>query len=1144
MSTRWILNDRFSVKREETRKGGTATVYRALDLETEKTVAIKMFNNTSMKMELTIEAFQRELRSLEELNGHENIAKIVDFGKEESSGNNYIAMEWLEDSLLDVVGKHEIECWDDFYIHYGKPILEALSFSHKRDIIHRDVKPANILFTNDGVLRVVDFGISKYKAWWGSNVTFLGWNSKPYAPPENDNYRYVNTRDIYSFAVLALACLERRELEEDENVLELIKNHPLSDGVVDILERCLSYSPEDRIQSIDELINQLDRQSNINGDKFDYKNAKCHLSLTTKAIQQLQISISISDKTAIEKHVERELNEACSLARKNINNNTFNFISVEHSYLVAVDEITKSHFVVIGVARRESWILENRRASGFSPNVRYIVGRPPSSKAVLASTEELLEAFSEYEENAVERNKKAKEDNLINTWKSQLRLQLDLERIASNEVSYDRFDIEDDQISFYLGAGEWGGMIGQERIIKSNGSKSISITINRASKEHVCSSAEFVDTESMPIKGSLCLDTKMQAISRIRQEEALDDVIFERSYRADLKRIIFNSKKLDKFVPKDITKFLQSDLDDIKKNAVCSSLAMKDFLVINGPPGTGKTKVIAEIALQYLKENPDAKILISSQTHNAIDNAIERIREVWNDDESLGAVRLGRKDDQRISNSVKDLLLDNLVSIWLKGVKEKSTAYLESWADKMGVDKNEIELGLSVRILRKALVSIDSLVTRREEIQSEIKKLDGLISNLKISEKKPEELELHLFNKDKFIDQLRETDDLIIRAKRKTREAQSELESNFIDGKELIKSGHEELLEWEEAFLKSSVEREKCRNVIELLQDWYDRFGRTTDFNASYLSDSHIVAATCIGIGLKSYRDIRFDLCIVDEASKATPTESLLPVVKSKKWIFVGDQAQLPPFVQEGANNKHLLEKHNLKPGDLKKTLLDHLLSISPAENIISLSIQYRMRPEIGNLVSRIFYGDKLKTGRGKGVPFEDYFAVTKPVTWYCTSEDKRRFESREGSSYINRVEANCISSILKRFNFAAKTLMRIFSVSVLSFYSSQKSILISEVARISTECTNLNISCDTVDAFQGREADICIISVTRCNTYGELGFVNDMNRINVALSRGKEALVIVGDSSFCTGAGHGNPLGLVIDYINENNSECALTKV
>ena len=221
--------------------------------------------------------------------------------------------------------------------------------------------------------------------------------------------------------------------------------------------------------------------------------------------------------------------------------------------------------------------------------------------------------------------------------------------------------------------------------------------------------------------------------------------------------------------------------------------------------------------------------------------------------------------------------------------------------------------------------------------------------------------------------------------------------------------------------------------------------------------------------------------------------------------MLVGDQAQLPPFVQEGANNVDLLNKHGLREDDLKKTLLDFFISKLPVECILPLDTQYRMCPEIGNLVSNTFYDGKLKTGRGDAVPFSKNLAITKPVTWYSTSKSDERFETRDGKSYINRLEANYISSVIKRFNLAAKALNKTFTVCVLSFYSSQQNVLCSEVARIESDCENLDITCDTVDSFQGREADICIVSITRCNTQGKLGFVDDPNRVNVAISRGKE---------------------------------------
>ncbi len=1141
MSSLWILDNKFSITDEPPRKGGFASVYKAIDLKTGQKVAIKLFDNSSIKRELSTEAFQRDLKSLTELNSHKHIANLISFGRDPETGNDFIALEWLEEKLLDVINRNEITCWEDYYLHYGRPILEALSFSHKRDIVHRDIKPANVLFSENGELRLTDFGISKYKSYLSSNVTFFGWNSKPYSPPENDNLHFVNARDVYGFAALSLACLERRDLKEDENVIDLIKNHALEESISEILEQCLSYSAEERIQSVEELIDSLDRFSSRNKESASSKE-KCYLALTTSALQKLQLSIGAQDKTSIERHIKRELNEACSIRRKTPD--AYTFISVEHSYTVAIDKRTKSHFVILSVARKESWILENEREKNYTPEISYHVGTPSYSEAVRNSTLNILEDLSDYEENALERQKEAEENDLINRWRSQLRLTLDLERIARKEIPYSKFEISNGRVSFTVENGDWLDTIGEQRLIKANGKKLTPIIINSVSEDKIYASSNDIDEEEIPIKGCLILDTRRQAVSRIRQEAALDSVIFEGAHRANLKKLIFSPQNCTPHSPVIIDSYFQDNLDEAKKNVVSAALGLNDFLVVKGPPGTGKTKVIAETALQFLKQKPDAKILISSQTHNALDNALERIKEVNGAQQQLNAVRVGRKDDSRISLSMRDFLLENLVSNWLKGVKERSSEYLTSWSEKIGVNKNEVELGLAVRTLRQAINELENFINEREELHKEIKALEKQIAELKSSENITEDLSVKEFNLDSSTEKLIDLDNSIVRARRNYRNTQKQLIDKFSDGESLANMHAEELLEWESEYLSGSKERQQCREIIELLQDWYDRFGRSSDFNAAFLNDSSIVAATCIGIGLKDYKDVKFDLCIIDEASKATPTETLLPIVKSKKWILVGDQAQLPPFVQEGAQNPQLLSKHKLNEGDLKRTLLDTLIEKLPKENIIPLDTQYRMRPEIGDLVSKLFYDGTLKTGREAGTPFEELLAIKKPVTWYSTSSSRKKNEKPKGNSYINRLESDYIANLITRFNLAAKSLGKRYTLCALSFYSSQKEVLQSEIARISSSCSNLDIICDTVDAFQGREADICIISITRSNDRFSLGFVNDKNRINVAISRGKEALAIVGDADFCQRCGHDTPISQLINHIQEDKARYALEEI
>jgi superfamily I DNA and/or RNA helicase len=93
-------------------------------------------------------------------------------------------------------------------------------------------------------------------------------------------------------------------------------------------------------------------------------------------------------------------------------------------------------------------------------------------------------------------------------------------------------------------------------------------------------------------------------------------------------------------------------------------------------------------------------------------------------------------------------------------------------------------------------------------------------------------------------------------------------------------------------------------------------------------------------------------------------------------------------------------------------------------------------------------------------------------------------------------------------------------------------------------EWTNLTITCNTVDSFQGQQADICIYSVTRSNPEGRLGFLREKPRLNVALSRARDLLIIVGDSQFCKSAEGENPFRTVIDYIEEHSLDCEVKPI
>lgn len=287
-----------------------------------------------------------------------------------------------------------------------------------------------------------------------------------------------------------------------------------------------------------------------------------------------------------------------------------------------------------------------------------------------------------------------------------------------------------------------------------------------------------------------------------------------------------------------------------------------------------------------------------------------------------------------------------------------------------------------------------------------------------------------------------------------------------------------------------------------------------------------------------------FDLAIVDEVSKATPTEALVPMARSRRWVLVGDERQLPPYVDTALIDEGVLEGYGLAREDLEETLFSQLGNSLPKDRDLVLSTQHRMLEPIGELISECFYGGGLDHARPAKSNLQSLLgAFPSPVTWYSTAKLRGRREKKVGTTYWNESELRLVRELVDRLQRLAAVNDERLDVAVISGYGEQARRMRRDLRPHNPKWTNLTLDIHPVDSFQGQERDVVIYSVTRSNADNDLGFLRSERRINVALSRAKDALVVVGDHRFCRQArGGDNPFAVVLEHIAKSEG-CTLVE-
>lgn len=432
------------------------------------------------------------------------------------------------------------------------------------------------------------------------------------------------------------------------------------------------------------------------------------------------------------------------------------------------------------------------------------------------------------------------------------------------------------------------------------------------------------------------------------------------------------------------------------------ALACEDIFFLQGPPGTGKTTAIVEIILQTLQSKPDARILITSETHVAVDNALDRLTEHLSDTELAMVMRYPRFMVATLENPKASEVqaFDRADAVW-----------------------------------RQALTAAPLLTER-------------------------------LWHK---LDRGRKKDD-----------------------------GSDDLPRW------------LVRN----------------------LADRHqIIGVTCNQIDHFMDKDSgMFDLAIVDECSKATMPEWLMALIVARKCVLVGDHKQLPPtFCQE--ESEALSELGGAQEKLIRDGVIERIFDNFPARMKGTLLKQYRMLPEIGTFISQHFYNNGLDHSRTKGNGLFEHFAwLTYDSRNYNVppergNDRKTLINNREIQIIVDRLALmheqirEAKAAELGEGAFSTDEQREVFfdqkrrlSVAVITPYRAQCKQLRRALGSLDF-AQHLTIEVDTVDAFQGRQADVVFFSFVR--TVGPATFYADDRRMNVAISRARDCVYLVGSIDY-----------------------------
>lgn len=1008
---------------------------------------------------------------------HESLVKIVEYGWDNDENSyciiyKYLNAKTLEELVYDLKPTEFLKGLVD--------LVDCLStLQMKYRISHGDITPANVLIDEKMNFFLVDFSIAETTSSLSLDSS-LHIFARDFAAPEKwradiaKGFPYQS--DVYSLGKLASWYFEAK----GQNLLEEI-NSLIGSMTVDQPASRLKFSViKDNLLKILALATY--ENENVVEVEFG-RNVYEHNSIIDSLNNtKFQLKLDVSPK-------------------QNSGKVLLDIIT-SHYYIHALWIIDETKLVVLSTEDKDSEKYRNKLkyCTEFGLPLNFVDNIYGASFDL---TPYLKRIISSKQKNRSFRKDKESRDKELSFFKELLKKELEVLEKNSIRLKYLSFKRKDDnEIEFQIDINDQNkfSKTGQilthiekalppnpeefEYILSASGNKKdlkgqnkiSGVAYEWDSKNRILKikDCESLDFSKVPVSGFLFENISKKEEEKKRQLDAIQKVENGEVQNRELIYYLFNPSKLE-------SQFnAQSELEEIfqqddngnpfvystnQTTAVLNGINKKPLSVIQGPPGTGKTTVITEIVFQLLDKEPDAKILITSQTNDAVDNVLDNLLK-----KEIPIVRLSGV--RKPKGELRKHTLERKIEGWKKEVKRKAK---ERWNERKTSFLNDLSNeNIVISSIVQTLFNEKSWKIKKNQIEKLLSRVKG-ITNI----------------------------------------------DDWSDERSLINS------------LNSRVRMDLCQfyELNMLHKEWLAAVSSLDDkspVNQKLIDSIRVLGATTNHIASKKYAkyNFEFDYVIMDESGKATTAESLIPIVMAENLILVGDHRQLRPMLTANKEVERWL-KNKLKREQLeddeddyldRPSLFENVIEVIPEDHRAQLEECRRMPKDAVELTSKCFYepfGDEplvpVKREQDKEHGLE--LKVQGSVIFLDIGNGKDFKSDFIGRSSRNKRSAELVPKIIRKLD--QFSICSSYKIGVISGYSAQvrelRKLISSDHHRGSWQNLKGISETSVVDKFQGLEKDIIIFDLTR-SQQNTLGFLESANRINVALSRHKKLLILIGN--------------------------------